>query len=138
MYKPRKNLRHFKPPAGTYHAQYDVILNKAKGVVDGIVSSGATHSKAQLFYDSVYCPTVEYTLPQYFLSQKQLSDTKKKTLPRLYTCCGFNQNTSRAILQCPAGLGVGGHAPQDSLWFGLHCPLLKKILSPHEDAGKLV
>ena len=38
--------RTFKSPAGTYQAQHEVILNKAKGVVDGIVSSGATRSKA--------------------------------------------------------------------------------------------
>ena len=59
IFTPRKNLGHFKSPAGTYKAQYKVILDKAQGVVDGIISSGATSGKAQLFYGPVYCPTVK-------------------------------------------------------------------------------
>ena len=131
IYTPRKNLGHFKSQAGKYKAQYEVILNKAKGVVDGIISSGATRSEVCLFYDSVYCPTIEYTLPQSFLSPKQLSDIEEKRQPRLYARCGFNRNTSRAILQGPTLTWRRRfHAPQNSLWCWIHCPLLKTFLQP--------
>mmetsp|Transcript_22813 Transcript_22813/g.50924 ORF Transcript_22813/g.50924 Transcript_22813/m.50924 type:complete len:438 (-) Transcript_22813:647-1960(-) len=110
-----------------------------KGVVDGIVSSGATPSKARLFYDSVYRPAIKCTLPQSFLSPKQLSDIEKKTLPRLYARCGFNQNTSRAILQGPADLGGAGFTPLKTVsGSGYIAHFLKKICSPQEDVGKLV
>ena len=116
IYTPRKNLGHFKSPADTYQAQYNVILNKGKGVVDGIVSSEATRSEAQLLHDSAYRPTVKYTLPQSFLSQKQLSDIEKKTLPRLYARCGFNRNTSRGIiLQGPGDFGGGDFTPVNTV-----------------------
>ena len=97
IYIPRKNLGHLKSPAGTYKGQYNIILEKTTGVVDGIISSGATRSEARLFYDSVYRPTVEYMLPQSFLSPKRLSNIETKKLPNLYACCGFNRNTSRAV-----------------------------------------
>ena len=41
IFTPRKNLGHLKSPAGTYQAQFNGILAKATGIVDGIVSSGS-------------------------------------------------------------------------------------------------
>ena len=41
IYIPPENLGHLK-----YKAQYNIILEKATGVVDGIISSGATQSEA--------------------------------------------------------------------------------------------
>ena len=49
IYTPRKNLGHLKSPAGSYKAQFTDILAKATGIVNGIVSSGATRSEARLF-----------------------------------------------------------------------------------------
>ena len=137
-YTPRKNLGHFKSPAGSYNAQYEAILKKAKGVFDGIISSGATRSEAWLFYDSVYRLEVEYALPQSFFRQKQLSNIEKKTLPWLYARCGFKRNTSRAIVQGPAELGGCGFTPLPTVArFGYIAHFLKFFCSPQEDVGKL-
>ena len=83
---------------------------------------------------------MEYTLPQSFLSQKQLSNIEKKTLPRLYyTRCGFNWNTSRAILQGPGDLGGGGFTPLNTVaGSGYIAHFLKFFCSPQEDASKLI
>ena len=82
---------------------------------------------------------MEYTLPQSFLSQKQLSNIEKKTLPRLYARCGFNQNTSRAIVQGPGDLGGGGFTPLSTVaGSGYIAHFLKLFCSTQEDAGKLI
>ena len=108
-------------------------------IVDGIVSSGATRSEARLFYESVYRPAIEYTLPQSFLSPKQLINIEKKTLPRLYARCGFNRNTARAVLQGPTDLGGGGFRPlQTTAGSGYVTHFLKFFRSPQEDVGKLI
>ena len=95
--------------------------------------------KPVYFYDSVYRPTVEYTMPQSFLSKKQVSDIEKRTLSWLYPQCGFNQNTSRVILHGPADLGGGSFASLQTVAGSSYIAhFLKTFCSPQENVGKLV
>ena len=48
---------------------------------------------------------------QSFLSKKQLLSIERKTLPRIKAMCGFNRNTSKAILEAPIELSGGGFTP---------------------------
>ena len=101
VFKPRKNLGHFKAPAGTSVTQHDEIMKKARSISNAIMRTGVTRDKTRMLYELVYRPAIEYTIPQSFLTKKQLSDIEKKNLPKLYVKCGYNRNTARAILQGP-------------------------------------
>ena len=46
IFQPRKNLGHFKAPAGTSVTQYDEIMKKAKSISNAIVRTGVTRDKA--------------------------------------------------------------------------------------------
>ena len=76
-----------------------------------IYSSGATQPDARMFYDSVWRPSVEYTLPQSFLTPKQLKDIEKSSMPKIYAKCGYNRKTSRKVLYGPEQLGGAGFIP---------------------------
>ena len=80
IYTPRKNIGHYKAPGGTYTSKQETILKKATKVTDGIITSGAKRAETTLFYETVYHPTVEYTISQYFLTEKQLDHTELKIL----------------------------------------------------------
>ena len=47
-------------------------------------SSSATRPEARIFYDSVRRLSVEYSLPQSFLTPKQLKDIEKSSIPKIY------------------------------------------------------
>ena len=42
IFKPRKNLGHYKAPAGTSTTQYDKIMKKAKSISNTLVRTGVT------------------------------------------------------------------------------------------------
>ena len=139
VYTRRKNLGHYKAPDGNYVSQKEEILKKPAMVTDDIITSGASRTEATLLYETVYCPTVEYTLPQSFLTPSQLHQIKQKTLPRLYARCGYNRNTSRDVLHGPRDVGGGGFTTlQTVAGAGYIAHFLKYFCSPHEDAGKLM
>ena len=94
IFTPRKNLGHHKAPGGNYRSQQEIILEKAAQVTDGIIKSGASRTDATLLYETVYRPSVEYTIPQSFMTPSQLRQIERQTLPRLYARCGYNRNTS--------------------------------------------
>jgi len=122
VYAPRKNLGHYKAPGGNYLSQKEAILAKAAKVADGIIKSGASQTEATLLYETVYRLTVEYTLPQSFLTPSQLHQIEQKTLPRLYARCGYNRNTSCNVLRGPKGVGGRGlYTPTGSCWIRICC-----------------
>jgi hypothetical protein len=86
-------------------------LKKASNIGDAIAQCGGTRAENRMLYRSVWKPTVEYTLPQSFLSKQQLKKIKQACMPKLYAKCGFNKNTSRAVLAVPIELGGGGFTP---------------------------
>jgi hypothetical protein len=64
-----------------------VVLERA----DAIVNCGGTRAETRLFVQSVWKPAVEYTLPQSFLSEKQLKSIETASMPKLYAACGYNR-----------------------------------------------
>ena len=70
-----------------------------------------TRTENRMMYNTVYKPSVEFTLGQSFLSKKQLNSIERKTLPKIKAMCGFNQNTSKAIMEAPIELSGGGFTP---------------------------
>jgi len=90
-----------------------------------------------MLYQTVWKPSVEYPLAQSFLSEKQLRKIEQSSMPKLIAKCGYNRNTSRAVLAGPIELGGGGFTPlytTSGSGYVLH--FLKNWRTPAEDIGK--
>jgi hypothetical protein len=60
-------------------------------------------------------------------------------MPKLYACCGFNRNTSRAVLAGPIELGGGGFTPLKVVaGTGYVTHFLENWRTPNEDIGKKI
>lgn len=95
----------FKLLSETYKMQIYAILKKSVEINETIEKFGATCNEAKMFYNLVWHPVIEYTLPQLFLSDIQLQkiDTKFTTL---FCMCRYNRNTTYAI--CHGQIELGG------------------------------
>jgi hypothetical protein len=139
IYQTRINLGHVKSPAEGRRTECDRTEKKAVTIADAIVKCGCTRSEARLLYQAVWKPAVEYVIPQSFLSEKQLGKIEKASMPKLYTCCGFNQDTSRAVLAGPIELGGGGFTPLKVVaGTGYATHFLKNWRTPNKDIGKKI
>ncbi|OEU15138.1 hypothetical protein FRACYDRAFT_239817 [Fragilariopsis cylindrus CCMP1102] len=139
IYQTRINLGHAKSPAGGRKNECNRTEKKAVTIADAIVKCGCTRAEARLLYQAVWKPAVEYVIPQSFLSEKQLRKIEKASMPKLYACCGFNRNTSRAVLAGPIELGGGGFTPLKVVaGTGYVTHFLKNWRTPEEDIGKKI
>ena len=105
---------------------------------EAIDRSKATGEEARMFYNTVWREAIEYTLSQWFLSDKQIETIEKKLTP-VVGKCGFNQNTVYEICQGHTELSGIGFVPIKALvgsGYVLH--LLKHWRSPEEDGGKVI
>jgi hypothetical protein len=137
IFQTRVNLGHAKSPASTCKTEFERTMKKAVDISNAIVQCGGTRSENSMLYKAVWKPAVEYILPQSFLSEKQLKTIEKASMPKLYAKCGFNRNTSRAVLAGPIELGGGGFTPlYATAGTGYVTHFLKNWRTPTEDIGK--
>ena len=59
----------------------------------------------QVFYQAIYRLSVGYPLPMCYFTRAQLDRVQKKSHRAMLAGCGFNRNTSRAVVFGPAHLG---------------------------------
>ena len=114
IFTPRKNLGHLKAPDGNQKTQVEAIRSNAVKLSHDIVRCKCTRSEAKMVYGSVWRKSVEYPLSQSFIPSKDLDDIEKKSLPKIYSKCGYNQNTKQEILKGPEALGGGGFIPLEA------------------------
>ena len=139
IFTPRKNLGHYKSPAGTTHTQTNKILARATELSNTISACCVTRAEAKTLYQAVYRPAIEYAIPQSFMSEKQLKLIERKTLPKIFAKCGFNRNTARSILFGPQEIGGGGFVPLYAVaGTGYIKHFLKHWRTPKEQAGKIL
>jgi hypothetical protein len=101
------------------------------------VKCGCSRSETRMLYQTVWKPSAEYTLAQSFLTEKQLRSIETASLPKLIAKCGFNRDTSRAVLSGPIELGGGGFTPlYVTAGSGYILHFLKNWRTIKEDIGK--
>jgi hypothetical protein len=139
IYQPRLNLGHLKAPARTGIKHFNKVLTNATGIADAVVKCGGTRDESRMYYDTVWRPAVEYTLSQSFLSEKQLKKIESSCLPKIISKCGYNRNTSRAVLGGPANLTGGGIIPLvATTGAGEVLHFIKNWRTPNEDIGRVL
>ena len=69
IFVPRKNLGHYKSPAGNRSTQATKLLEKAIKLTNDIVKCKCSRSENRMLYLTVWKPSIEYVLPQSFLSK---------------------------------------------------------------------
>ena len=99
IYTPRTNLGHKKSPAGNRSVQAQAIEAKASSLTQALLSCGCDRHDAKMLFRSVWKPAVEYTLAQSFLHTKQLEKIQRQNFSRIFAKCGYNRNTSKAIMR---------------------------------------
>ena len=109
--QPIKNLGHYKAPGGDRSIQASKIEEKALTIVDCMLKCNCSRTENRMMYNTVFKISVEYPLGQSFLSQTQLNSIERKTLPKIKAMCGFNRNTSKAIMEAPIELSGAGFIP---------------------------
>ena len=82
-FTPRKNLGHYKAPEGNSNTEYEERRKKAKEITKSIIACGCNRTENRMLYNTVWRPVVEYTLPQSFLSEKQLKQIEKENMPSI-------------------------------------------------------
>ena len=63
IFQARKNLGHYKAPSCTYKRQTEAILQLADKIIDATGKCGASRTMTKIFFDTVYLPSIRYTLP---------------------------------------------------------------------------
>ena len=139
IYQPTKSLGHWKAPAGKRTVQYEEILNKAIKIASNIGRCPVSRESARALYETVFRPSIEYTIPQTFLTPTQMQTIQSKAYPQIFAKCGYNRNTHRSILFGPKDLGGGGFTPlivKQGTEMVKH--FIKHWRSPHTTTGKLL
>ena len=89
----------------------------------------------KIFFDTVYLPSIRYTLPQSFLSDKQFELIDSK-INKLLGKFGFSSLQATAITQVPVELGGSGCPPAYAMAStGYITHFLKNWRSPRELPG---
>jgi hypothetical protein len=111
----------------------------ATGIADAVVKCGGTREESRMYYDTVWRPAVKYTLSQSFLSEIQLKKIESSCLPKIISKCGYNRNTSRAVLGGPTNLTGGGTIPLvATTGAGGVLHFIKNWRTPNEDIGRVL
>lgn len=110
-FETHKTLGHLKAPHSSVKASLTELTQKANNLSMIISMSHMTRSGAKLAYQTVYIPTVKYTLPQSFYPRALLDKVQARSLSILIAKCGFNRNTARAIMFAPTSHAGGGFIP---------------------------
>ena len=139
IFQARRNLGHYKSPAGTQKTQFQTVLTKAQRLSQAISQCPISRESAYALYHSVYQPAVEYVLGQSFLNPAKLQTIQKKSLPWIFNKCGFAKITSRALLFGPSDIGGGGFIPlQAKAGAEYVTQFIKFWRSPHTQCGQVL
>jgi len=139
IYQTRTNLGHDKSPGSTGTTHFKRVLKTGLGIADAVVKCGGTRDESRMYYETVWRPAVEYTLSQSFLSEKQLKSIESSCLPKIISKCGYNRNTSRAVIGGPSNLTGGGIVPLVAAkGAGEVLHFVKNWRTPQEDIGKVL
>lgn len=110
-FDPHLTLGHLKSPTTQGKSALQNLLRKADRVSLLICTSPITRQGAYLAYQTVYLPTVRYTLPQSYFSRKTLDQAQCTSIHKLIAKCGYNRHTARALIYAPTAYAGGGFVP---------------------------
>ena len=93
----------------------------------------------QVFYQAIYRLSVGYPLPMCYFTLAELNRIQKKSHRAMLAGCGFNRNTSRAVVFGPAHLGgMEFFHLYDEQGYGQVSTFMKFWRSPNTHAGTIL
>jgi hypothetical protein len=110
-FDPHKTLGHQKSPKTSAKVNLKETVQKANNLAFLIALSPISREGAYLAYNTVFIPTVKYTLPQSFFPKKLLEHSQAKSLSQIVAKCGYNRRTARALLFAPRRYAGAGFIP---------------------------
>ena len=133
------NLGHYTSPAGNRNTQATKLKEKAKTLTDNIIRCNLSRNETRMVFQTVWNPSIRFSLGQSFLSDKQLDSIEKASLPKIYAASGYNRNTKKVNLQAPSELSGGSFTPLHvtaSASYVLH--FIRNWRSKTEKLGKVI
>lgn len=107
-----KTLGHLKAPYSGQNAALRHVQEKANKLALLISISPINRQGAYVAYNTVFVPSIQYTLPQSFFSRKALDKAQSESMSKIIAKCGrYNRKTARAILLAPISHAGGGFLP---------------------------
>ena len=104
-YTAHKTLGHYKEPSGNQRKQYYALKAKSDKAAKFVACSPLDRRMAWTYFFVCYLPGVGYPLPNCYFTFKELSTVQRKAYRAMFAKCGFNRNTSLAILHGPSRYG---------------------------------
>lgn len=114
-FETHKTLGHYKSPSTSLRHTIKTVQQTANRIALLIAMSPITRQGALVAYQTVYLPTIKYTLPQSFYPHKLLEQTQAQSHAKIFSKCGYNRHTSQALLFAPLRVAGAGFVP----WYAL-------------------
>jgi hypothetical protein len=110
--EPHKTLGHWKSPIEPNNkTQLQALQKKAKEIATMIATGALTRHGADMAYQSVYCSSLRYVLPQCYFPYKVLDNAEAKSAPIILAKQGYNRNTAKALRYAPKSIAGCGMTP---------------------------
>ena len=105
---PYKTLGCQKCPLGTQTAQTLAIREKASLYARQLRNASLSRLEGRMACEAIILPSLAYPLATAYLSEKEIVSIQRPYMSTMARVCGFNGNTSRAVLFGPRELGGFG------------------------------
>ena len=139
IYQPRKNLGHYKAPAGDANVQYQQLKQKAMELLTDIIAAGGTREDSRMLIETVRTPAVTYTVGQSYIGDTRLDEINKVTMGRMIAASGYDRNMAQKIAQALIELGGAGFVPlKVNAYYSYIMNFLKHWNTPDEEIGKVL
>lgn len=110
-FEPHKTLGHHKSPTNN-KLDISQLQSKALRLSILIATSLVTRQGARLAYNTIFIPTIRYTLPQSFHTRTTLDAAQAAPHSMIIAKCGYNRKTASALIYAPTWYAGGGFLPK--------------------------
>jgi hypothetical protein len=111
VFAPHATLGHKRAPAGKGQSQGKHIRKKSNGMAKQVSTSPLQAKESRIFYDAIYLKSVGYFLPNSYFTEAVLNSIQTSAICSFIPKCGYNRNTSQAIIFGPTYLAGAGFTP---------------------------
>jgi hypothetical protein len=110
VYDTHKTLGHYRAPAGKGKTQLQELRKKSNTMARQVSSSPLNRRESRTFFDVIFLKSIGFVLPNSYFTEAELNSVQSPAICAFIPKCGFNRNTSRAIIFGPKHLAGSGFA----------------------------
>lgn len=100
-----KTLGTMKTIIGDESAHKSFLLTKSNAFATKVHHAKMSRTQAKMAYNSIYIPSMLYSIPATNLSEAELNIIQRKATNRFLSACGFEKGFPRAVVHGPTAYG---------------------------------